>query len=345
MRLHIPHPGRELEAKARVQAWLLTALGPAAQANYGRAMTTFFEELEATGHQFHELTEEQQDWLLAEVVELAYADGDQSRQPYVNLVAGLVKVNPRVHYKVVYRALDVWAKAAPTKQATAVPRALVTAMAVLSVLSGRPEVGVGIVVCYSGLLRARELLSLRGRDVVDLGTQFVLILGKTKRGVEQKVTLGHSATCYWFRMWHAIRRWGPDDLVFPLGYSSFLRSIRRAVNTFRIPLLDVTTHSLRRSGASELVRMGTSFSDVILFGRWGSERAAREYARLGEAALIRFPGLAPKETWDEIVRWEARSAHVWAVWIVLQRERIRPVVGEITAEMRQAWAGLFSALC
>ena len=62
--------------------------------------------------------------------------------------------------------------------------------------------------------------------------------------------------------------------------------------TKRIPQLlgfepAVTTHSFRRSGASELCRLGVTYADICLYGRWSSEKSAKEYIRRGEAELVR----------------------------------------------------------
>ncbi|CAK9096680.1 eEF1A lysine and N-terminal methyltransferase (eEF1A-KNMT) (Methyltransferase-like protein 13) [Includes: eEF1A lysine methyltransferase [Durusdinium trenchii] len=57
-----------------------------------------------------------------------------------------------------------------------------------------------------------------------------------------------------------------------------------------------------RARASELTRRGVPFADVMLFGRWSSDRAAREYVRQGEVAILRTaealgPGVQ-NEYWD-----------------------------------------------
>ena len=47
----------------------------------------------------------------------------------------------------------------------------------------------------------------------------------------------------------------------------------------------LSTHTFRRSGASELVRRGVTFAEVMQYGRWLSDKSAREYIRTGELAL------------------------------------------------------------
>eukprot|EP00972_Heterocapsa_arctica_P106524 15692166-Heterocapsa_arctica.AAC.1 len=51
-------------------------------------------------------------------------------------------------------------------------------------------------------------------------------------------------------------------------------------------LLPWSTHSLRRGGASGLSRLNIGMADIMAFGRWASSRAAQEYVRRGEVALL-----------------------------------------------------------
>ena len=39
--------------------------------------------------------------------------------------------------------------------------------------------------------------------------------------------------------------------------------------------LSVTSHSMRRGGATQLLIQTTPMSDILLFGRWASEKSAR----------------------------------------------------------------------
>ena len=43
---------------------------------------------------------------------------------------------------------------------------------------------------------------------------------------------------------------------------------------------------MRRSGATELIRCGFDWGSILLFGRWASDKAAREYILGGEVVIL-----------------------------------------------------------
>ena len=74
----------------------------------------------------------------------------------------------------------------PPRQAQTISSSMAFALSVLAVAARQPAVGTCFLLCFVALLRVREALNLRRRDVIDVGSQIVLILGQTKRGLEQK---------------------------------------------------------------------------------------------------------------------------------------------------------------
>eukprot|EP00974_Lingulodinium_polyedra_P069368 6717226-Lingulodinium_polyedra.AAC.1 len=74
--------------------------------------------------------------------------------------------------------------------------------------------------------------------------------------------------------------------------------------------LHVTTHSLRRGGATHLLMLGADLGSIMLRGRWASERSAREYLRRGQLAVLRTNFNTP--LWEQ-VRAFARAWR-WGVW-------------------------------
>lgn len=75
--------------------------------------------------------------------------------------------------------------------------------------------------------------------------------------------------------------------------------------------LGLTTHSFRRSGASELARQGVSMPDILLYGRWLSERSAREYIRKGEVAIFRTRHALQLSDLRRIQSWAGLGATSW----------------------------------
>ena len=259
---------------------------------YLEALIEFRRRLDAAQVDWLAMSESERDWYLADDILELKDDPDCAVASGGDLISALSKLDPHCRLPVAWKVFEAWRKDVPIKQAICLPPEMISGMACLACALGRQAVGMAMMVCYAALLRARECLCLKGRDVI-LSTQgLVLSLGKTKRGVAEKVVITHPLLLSWMRAYLAWRSAAPDDFVFPVSYGTFLYW------TKRIPQLlgfepPVTTHSFRRSGASELCRMGVAYADICLYGRWSSEKAAREYIRRGEAELVKaLPGYA-----------------------------------------------------
>ena len=92
-------------------------------------------------------------------------------------------------------------------------------------------------------------------------------------------------------------------------------------------------HSLRRSGASELSRLGVPLPDLLLYGRWLSERSAREYIRRGEVAVLRIRNGEDGPVPTRARLWCSRWASVFEladVMVFMGVVKVRP--GKLTPE-------------
>lgn len=160
-----------------------------------------------------------------------------------------------------------------------------------------------MVFCYAGLLRVRESLSLKFRDIILQADSLTLCLGQTKRGIEQKVVMRNSSVIHFAAEF--LRRFPgvPDSRVFTVSYSSFVRWVKRLSFLLGGENMVVSTHTFRRSGASELSRMGMPLQDLLLDGRWSTECAAREYIRQGEVAVHRNRQAQDAVTQQHIQKW------------------------------------------
>ena len=190
-----------------------------------------------------------------------------------------------------WKVLDAWFKTMPPKQAPALPLEVIQAAAVVLLLVGQPEIGSLLVVCYAALLRCSEGLKLTYRGVIIGSSTVTLLLGVTKRGQEQKVVISHPTVVHWllsyFKRTLKRKAADPDGRVFPVSYPIVLAWLRTVMAALGFGDWAVTTHSMRRSGATELSRQGMPMADLCELGRWLSMLSAREYIRKGEVAILR----------------------------------------------------------
>ena len=298
----------------RVQRFLLSTLRPTTIAKYIAALQHLNSDLADLGRSWHDMDESQQDSFLAEWVLDGFERGG-SKNEYSWALSALQKVHPRLRLKTAWKVLDAWTSLSPVRQAPAAPPELLHAMIALALILGRPQLSLAMLLAYCGLLRVREVLCLRVGDVILGPNTLVLCLGRTKRGMEQKVVLTNPSVIQWFANY--ISRFplkDSHDLLFDISYGSMLRWVKRLAFLLGAESLHLTTHTFRRSGASELSRQGMSLNDILLYGRWLSERAARDYIRKGEVAIWRARGLLSDDDWGRIVSWGQLAFHAWSVF-------------------------------
>ena len=87
---------------------------------------------------------------------------------------------------------------------------------------------------------------------------------------------------------------------FPTSYFKTMRTLRKCAGALGFEQLDLTSHSLRRRGATGFICKQFPIADVMLFGRWASESSAREYLRRGEVFLTRFRADYPAAAWRRV---------------------------------------------
>lgn len=172
-----------------------------------------------------------------------------------------------------------------------------------------------MLLAYAGLLRIREALTLKAGDLIVHGRSIIACLGRTKRGLEQKVILTNPSVVDWVSQFLArFPPKHPQHGLFDISYSSALRWVRRLSELLGAEQLHLTTHTFRRSGASELSRQGMPLSEILLYGRWLSERAARDYIRKGEVAVIRARQIISGADWKRVTSWCSLAPQAWSLF-------------------------------
>jgi integrase len=305
------NPGR-----TRVAKFLLSTLGSMSQDRYANSLVEFHAYLGDAEVNWSTLSEADRDWVLAEYILEEYEAG-HSRAKSAYLLSALGRIDPRSRMRTSWKVLDVWFTHEPSRQAPAIPTECVLAMVTFLAVIGREAEAMAALLCFSGLLRAREALNLQLADVIVSHDCVILILGKTKRGTEQKVVLSHPIVLTWlaaFSKWklkHGAFRGLDSSRFIGVSYGRLLYWTRRAAESLGLGELSLTTHTYRRSGATALVLLGTPFEDVMLFGRWASNKSAREYIRRGENAVIKARASCLKHTWSRILMWTRHCKGIW----------------------------------
>lgn len=283
--------------RLRVQTFLLPTLAVVSQNRYLQAITDFRTRLAHDGVDWERLTEEERDWYLAEFV-LGHP-----RSKCNTLVAALARIDPRSKHKVAWRVLEIWNVKSPPTQAPAGTPSMFYAMASLAIVVGKLHVAGVILTCFAGLLSSSEALRLQWKDVIVGADIIVLVLGQTKSGQEQRVVLCNPGIVAFLRAYFALDRRHAGDKVFKTSYSTVLTWIKVLSSAFKLGHVNFTTHSMRRSAASELKRLGIPMDDLLEMGRWLTLRSEREYIRMSEVAILRATATTDPAIFACVERW------------------------------------------
>lgn len=283
-----------------MEGFLLGALQASSQAAYEAALDDFMLFCNQQHVPFAQLDEERQDWLLAEhLFDLREADPVRRQHGDV-LVSALRKVLPGRRYRTACKVLERWGAELPSRQAPACPDRLLYANIVLLQAWEERDAACVALMCFCGLMRVSECLRLTPRMFVHGKGYVLFLLGATKRGVEDRVLLQNPAVVnrvLSYLHWKAAPK---DRRVFEVSYWRFNRLLRHAAGALGFGRLDLTSHSLRRGGATQLLHAGVGFADIALYGRWASERSVRGYLRQGEVAMMRASAEYDQADWDRL---------------------------------------------
>lgn len=252
-------------------------------------------------------TDDVLDWAAADFLLEKFESGLFQYGQALALLAALRRRNPRLRVPTAGKIVAEWRREHPPQQAVALPREVVYAAFAVLWASRRFAAAGALMVSFCGLLRIGECLGLRLRSVVfdtpSAPQSAVMLLGRTKRGADDKVGPTHpSVVALLHHTVQTARREGAawDAALFPISYAAFRRALALGVSVLGINTALVKTHSLRRGGATELYRSGIDLGAIVVFGRWAPEHSARVYIRGAEPTLIRARSALSATQWAAV---------------------------------------------
>ena len=299
------------DLSGKLELFLLSTLQERTTSRYLAALAAFRTELEARDVEWVKLDEEARDICLAEFV-LEWHDNGQPRGVATDLVACLHKLMPRHRYRIASATLAAWSAEAPPRQAPAAPASFARAAAVLAVSMGQPAVGTALWLCFAGVLRISEPLALRMRDVVESPEGLILLLGRTKRGMLQRVLIRDRFTINWVRLYlDTLGKVKPHDWFLPVSYTRVARWLERMCTALQLAPKLFTTHSFRRGGATQMLLDGFSVETIMEYGRWQFSSSVRLYLQRGEPFLLRLKAGQVPGAWRLIDNIATIGCAVW----------------------------------
>ena len=260
----------------------------------------FSEWDDAHGTCWLEQPEEFQDYLLADyVMDLRDDHGTGALQHARECVAALQKVFPRRRYTTASAVIAGWSAAQPPQQAPPMPQHLCYASVVLLFHLDQAGVGLCMLLCFVGLLRVGEALSLRTEDITLGSSEAIIHLHRTKRGQSECVCLTSIFVVRLIRSFIKTSGRSGTQLLCQVSYTRVRVWITRATAMLGFADIPFRSHSLRRGGATALFMQRFPLDNIMVYGRWASQSSCRMYLHTGEVAVIRL--MRSPRKWDRVL--------------------------------------------
>lgn len=263
-------------------------------------MATFVDWVAAQGGDFssmHELDA----YANAYLHKLWREDPTRSPAAAVSLRYGLVMVLPEIKHQglpITDLAIQGWQRQRPGVSWPPMPWSAVQAVSAMLCEGGHFSAAVGVLLAFECYLRPSEVLALRRADVAfpDEGRVYIGGRGKmcqeamvrlrhTKTGRDQSVTIRDQEVQQLLRV--VIAETEEGEKLFPYRIAQYRKLFKSACQQLRLGDNGFVLHSLRHGGATmDYVTNRMSIEDIMVRGRWESNKTARRYIQRGRALLL-----------------------------------------------------------
>ena len=276
------------------QRFLLDATcAPSTLVKYKHAVREFI--VWAEEYQVTVTTVEQMDDALTDYFHDMYETNDGSGKGVAAATLyGVVKFLPRLKNKLPTAELSLrgWNRKHPAVSYPPMTWELAVVASVQLVRHGWLKHAIGVLLAFDCFLRVGELVGLRKSDVADHGDvrvgsthrRMLIRLRQTKTGVNQWVEVESTEVQWLIR--HLVRSC-PTGETKLFGFSAYqFRSRFKEICSELGLSTSYVPHSLRHGGATRWHLQGKFIEDILLRGRWSSNKSARRYIQAGRAMLL-----------------------------------------------------------
>lgn len=167
------------------------------------------------------------------------------------------------------------------------PPEVALAFAGLAVTTDQPHLGCVLLLGFLAFLRTGEMVALHPHKIAvdqDEG-RILLALPSTKTSRQREETVCVTDARLTKLVSVSLRKLR-DNPFWPGSLRSFRATFAQFVSFFELENFGFTPYNIRRGGASFAFADGVTFDELLIRGRWQSNRTARLYLDTGRAALI-----------------------------------------------------------
>lgn len=237
---------------------------------------------------------DQADDIMSAWVEEQYLEGE-AITTISDTLSGLHHYAPhlRGYLGKTWRLFRLWRRIEKPQQAPPLPLVFTKALVARAIEVKQLNLATAIALCFWGMLRTGELLSLYPFQVLVSQGHAVVQLGATKSGLrrnqDENVVIEDIATVILLEEWQQFRldtgTYGAP--LFPQGPQSFRHQFKQVLEYFQVGAT-FRPYSLRRGGATQDFRTHGAMERTLIRGRWASTGAARQYIQEGLSVLVKL---------------------------------------------------------
>ena len=296
--------------RPRLAAFWIGLLKPASREQYLVALRIFSDWAHVMFPDFWLMSEEDQDFALSEYALQQKEEESVGVQLVATTIAAISRVyGRRRRYAAASLTVEGWRAGTEIRQAPPMPSVVCYAMVTVLAAADRLQVALAVLLCFTGVMRISEVLSLRVGDVLvpaeHLMVLFILILLRAgKRDVPDatRIVIGRPDVVHWAITYKALtcEGRGAGEPFCMVSYTTFRKWLRRASAALGFSEGYFTSHSMRRGGATEMARAGIPLLDVMQYGRWASFSSFRLYIAKGEVLLTRWKQSLDDADWQKL---------------------------------------------
>ena len=184
-----------------------------------------------------------------------------------------------------WRLFKSWRRVETPARAPPLTVQLARAFIAKAVDAGKLALATLIGLGFHGLLRTGELLKLRFVDIEWNSSCGVMSLHQSKTGLrtgsQEAVAIRDSLVLQLLSTLWTVQRPAPGDLLWRFSGSSFRSEFQKLCDFFQVTSLRFKPYSLRRGGATHLLRIGVPLETILIRGRWRNLNVARLYLQDG----------------------------------------------------------------
>lgn len=236
-------------------------------------------------------TSTQLDNALADYINDLYTNGDSLTTAEHTLYAVLFYM-PKYRNKLytTVSAIEGWRRIKPHHSHPPLTWPLTALLSVAMAINGHIQHSIATLVAFDGFLRIGEMIRLQTSDIQILpndSSKLNIAIAKAKTGKNQSVVIYNPHVIAILQTYIQHRRQQKKVQLFDLSEQQYRTIFTRTLAALGLSNMGFTPHSLRHGAATWAYFLGDDINNILVRGRWTTDKARQRYIQTTRAILIR----------------------------------------------------------